>query len=96
MSENKIIQKHLKIEGRVQGVGFRHFTKQNALSFDLKGWVKNLPDGSVEVVVSGARDNVEEMIGRLKKGPITAQVSSVDEISDEVSVDNFENFTVRR
>ena len=96
MSEKENVHKHLKIKGRVQGVGFRHFTKQNAQSLDIIGWVKNLPDGSVETVISGNAKNVNEMIGRLKKGPITAQVSSVDELEDTDTADNFENFTVRR
>ena len=96
MSEKENVHKHLKIKGRVQGVGFRHFTKQNAQSLDIKGWVKNLPDGSVETVISGNAENVNEMIGRLKRGPITAQVSSVDELKDTDTVDNFENFSVRR
>ena len=96
MSDNEIMQKHLKITGRVQGVGFRHFTKQSAQSLNVKGWVKNLPDGSVETVISGSSENVKEMVKKLRKGPITAHVSSVDELKDTDTVDNFENFSVRR
>ena len=48
--------------GRVQGVGFRYTTKQLALGFDIVGWVKNLPDGSVELQVMGEQEEVKEFI----------------------------------
>ena len=45
--------------GHVQGVGFRYSVKQLSLEFDVTGWVKNLPDGRVEMVIEGARDELE-------------------------------------
>lgn len=52
-------------EGRVQGVGFRYATKQLALGFDVIGWVKNLTDGTVELVLEGEDEEVEEFITEL-------------------------------
>jgi len=80
----------------VQGVGFRHFTRQNAKDLSIKGWVKNMSDGSVETVLSGTPSNVEEMIKRLKSGPISARVDDVKELNSEKINENFNNFSVRR
>ena len=80
----------------MQGVGFRHFTRQNAKDLSINGWVKNMSDGSVETVLSGTPSNVEEMIKRLKSGPISARVDDVKELNSEKINENFDNFSVRR
>ena len=54
--------KRVIFEGRVQGVGFRYTTKDLARGFEVCGWVKNLPDGSVELQVMGEDDEVEDFI----------------------------------
>jgi acylphosphatase len=54
--------KQVIFEGRVQGVGFRYTVKELARGFDVCGWVKNLPDGSVELQVVGEKDEVESFI----------------------------------
>ncbi len=86
-------KKHIRISGRVQGVGFRHFVRQNAQHLGIKGWVKNLSDGDVEAVLIGNKDNVMEMLEKLKQGPRMARVDdlSVDEKSEALqeSVDGF-------
>jgi len=89
-------KKHIRISGRVQGVGFRHFTKQNAQRLNLNGWVKNLPDGDVEAVFVGDEGNVTEMLEKMKSGPRTARVDdlSVDE-ENEVLQESFDGFSVR-
>lgn len=89
-------KKHVRISGRVQGVGFRHFTKQNARRLNLNGWVKNLPDGDVEAVFAGKEDNVLEMLEEMKKGPSVARVDdlTVDESSDKLN-ETFSGFSVR-
>lgn len=96
MSENNTVQKHLVIQGRVQGVGFRYFTRQHADDLDLTGWVKNLPDGSVETVISGEPDSVEEMLRRLQKGPVSARVDNVKEIRSGNERESFRDFSIRR
>ena len=89
-------KKHIRITGRVQGVGFRHFTKQNARRLNLDGWVKNLPDGDVEVVLVGKEDSMLEMLEELKEGPSVARVDDlkVDESSEKLN-ETFSGFSVR-
>ncbi|MEX2457120.1 MAG: acylphosphatase, partial [Balneolaceae bacterium] len=66
------VEKHLIIKGRVQGVGFRYFTKKNAESLGVQGWVKNLSNGDVETVIQGEEEQVKEMVNYLKSGPVPA------------------------
>lgn len=62
------------IGGRVQGVGFRYFTRAQASEYGLKGYVRNLPDGSVEVVAVGEREMLAGFIADLRRGPPTGKV----------------------
>ena len=71
-------QAHIFIDGRVQGVGFRYFTKTNARDLGVKGWVKNLPDGRVEAVFEGDEERVQELIDRCKRGPRSARVDDLN------------------
>ncbi len=64
------------ISGLVQGVGFRYFVYRHAIELNLKGYAKNLFDGSVEVVVEGEFDNILLLAELLKRGPSHAQVHS--------------------
>ncbi len=57
-----MIAKRAIFEGRVQGVGFRYATKQLAMGFDVCGWVKNLPEGTVEMQLMGEEDEIDEFI----------------------------------
>lgn len=57
-----MIAKRVIFEGRVQGVGFRYTVKDLARGFDVRGWVKNLPEGSVELYAMGEPEEVEEFI----------------------------------
>ena len=65
------------VSGRVQGVYYRAATRDRALSLGLDGWVRNLPDGRVELVVSGEPAAVETLVAWLWQGPPAAAVSSV-------------------
>ncbi|MBX7045618.1 MAG: acylphosphatase [Ignavibacteria bacterium] len=72
------------LRGFVQGVGFRHFAAQKAHELGLKGWIKNLDNGDVEVIVRGGKDTVNHYIFTdLKTGPSKAQVKdmSVEEFN---------------
>lgn len=71
------VTKHLVIRGRVQGVSYRYSLRQVAQELQLKGWCRNVPDGSVEACVSGADTDVERMISWCYQGPPLAQVSAV-------------------
>jgi len=73
---------HVRITGRVQGVGFRAWMRGQANARNLSGWVRNLPDGAVEAVICGPPDAVDEMIEACKDGPRWANVAAV-EVSDE-------------
>ncbi|CAN5469718.1 MAG: acylphosphatase [Chloroflexi bacterium] len=66
------------VRGRVQGVGFRWFVSRQAVRLSLTGWVANRPDGSVAVVVEGPPERVDELLGLLRQGPPSADVSAVD------------------
>lgn len=84
---------HIFIHGRVQGVGFRHFTKRNAQSLGLTGWVRNLSDGRVEAVFEGEEEDIKKMIKACRKGPPASQVSDVD-VSWERTRGEFDHFRV--
>lgn len=92
MAKDKV-QKHVFLSGRVQGVGFRAFTRKQASSLGINGWVKNLADGRVEIKIEGAPSSVKQMINRVKEGPSFARVEDI-EINDE-EVDGFNDFEIR-
>jgi len=68
----------LKIYGRVQGVFFRSTMRDVARELGLTGWVRNVPDGTVEAVIEGDRTAVERMIAWAHEGPPLAKVEEVD------------------
>lgn len=68
---------HVIISGYVQGIGFRQFIKYKAKNLNVKGWIKNLPDGRVEAVFAGNRLDVEKMVELCRKGPFLAEVKKV-------------------
>lgn len=74
----RLIRAHLLVHGRVQGVGFRAFVQSQAVRRELKGWVKNLPDGRVESEVEGDEALVNEFIRTVRRGPSLARVQNVD------------------
>lgn len=78
MSENQNYRLHAFIEGRVQGVGFRYFTMTAAQGYGLKGWVRNRYDGRVEVVAEGAHEELNHLLGDLRKGPRSAVVEDIE------------------
>lgn len=68
---------HVRVTGVVQGVGFRWFVREKARRLGLTGWVRNLPDGSVEVLASGDQGQIDLLVGELRKGPPGAVVDQV-------------------
>lgn len=68
---------HIIVEGKVQGVGFRYHAHQTAQELGLSGWVKNLPDGTVEIAAEGESDKLQKLIDWAKKGPANARVTQV-------------------
>ncbi|HLK32444.1 MAG TPA: acylphosphatase [Terriglobales bacterium] len=67
------------VRGRVQGVGFRWFVEREAHMLGVSGWVRNNPDGSVEVLAMGTRDQLSGLRSRLQQGPRAARVDTVEE-----------------
>ena len=72
-------QRAIKIYGKVQGVGYRFFATRTARRLELKGWIRNLRDGTVDAVVEGESENIDEWIAELKEGPRFAEVSKIDQ-----------------
>ncbi|MAT38016.1 MAG: acylphosphatase [Ectothiorhodospiraceae bacterium] len=66
---------YVVISGSVQGVGFRHFARENARGLGLVGYVKNLQNGKVEVFAQGESSDLEKYVSQLKAGPISAHVT---------------------
>lgn len=71
-------RKAYRIEGRVQGVGFRAFVRREARRLGLAGWVRNEPDGSVAVEAEGPAADLEVFEARLREGPPAARVARLD------------------
>jgi len=69
---------HILVKGRVQGVFYRQSTREKANSLGLSGWVRNLPDGQVEIEASGPRPSLDALIAWCDDGPPHATVDSVD------------------
>ena len=84
--------KRLYINGTVQGIFFRQFVKENAERSDVRGFVRNLEDGRVEVFIEGDGKDVDKMIELCKKGPRHAQIRNV-EIKEE-KVQDFKEFKI--
>ena len=75
----KLARLHLLVAGRVQGVGFRYSTWDEAQSLGLKGWVRNLPSGEVEIVAEGREDQLRLLAAWAHEGPRAARVTTVHE-----------------
>jgi len=90
----KIERMHAIVSGSVQGVGFRYFVMGHADVLQLQGWVRNTMRGEVEVVVEGARPDLEHFLNFLKSGPRSAYVTKVDE-NWQSATGEFSDFQVR-
>jgi len=77
----------LYVSGVVQGVFFRGFIKENAERYDVKGFVRNLEDGRIEIFLEGNPDNVNKMIELAGKGPKNSQIKNV-----EIRKETFQDF----
>ena len=94
MTEKGNKRAHLYISGRVQGVNFRYYTRQQARSLGVKGWVRNLIDGRVEAVFEGDGVSVESMVDWCHHGPRGAWVDRV-EVQWEDPTGEFSGFEIR-
>ena len=85
---------HIIVRGRVQGVGFRYFTKQRADAYNLIGFVRNLIDGNVEVVAKGPQKSLDNLIIDLKSGPPGSVVSACV-VNWRPAIDRVQGFTIK-
>lgn len=85
---------HVIVRGIVQGVNYRWFTQRRAAALSLTGFVRNMPDGSVQVTVEGGRETIEQLLDALREGPSAAVVESVH-VEWHASSGEFDHFEVR-
>lgn len=83
------------VHGTVQGVGFRYYTQQEASRLGVTGYVRNLPNDTVEIVAEGTESQVNALLDWAHQGPSTAHVTQV-EVSDQTVTGSFSGFSVER
>jgi acylphosphatase len=84
---------HVRVQGRVQGIGYRAWVESTARATGLTGWVRNRRDGSVEMVLQGLHEKVADMLRRCEQGLPDARVTKVEVLSEGVSA--YDGFEVR-
>lgn len=77
-TDHEKVRAHIILAGRVQGVAFRYYAREVAYRLGVKGWIKNLVSGEVEIVLEGKRKTVEKMIEWCREGPPLAMVESIE------------------
>jgi len=87
------IARHVSVTGRVQGVFFRAWMRDQAIALGVTGWVRNCPDGRVDSHIEGEEAAVEQLIERMRKGPPAAKVEDVHVW--DVDTFEFDDFEVR-
>ncbi len=84
---------HIFVLGFVQGVGFRRYLKSKAKPLGINGWVKNLPDGRVEIFAQGKKKDIEKLIEIAQKGNIFSMIKGVD-VEWEEDKEEFSDFQI--
>ncbi len=95
MTENRVSRLHALISGRVQGVSFRYHTLHVAQSLGVTGWVRNLPDGRVEVLAEGDGQKLQRLEQFLRRGPPAARVTDFYCRWDDAPEGSFAEFELR-
>lgn len=85
--------RHYRIRGRVQGVGYRWFARRTALRLGVRGFVRNLPDGDVEVHAEAAADILREFRDELERGPVSSHVREIVETAT-TETDRYSSFEI--
>ncbi len=91
----KTKQVKITVSGTVQMVGFRYFTLRAAKNLGIRGYVRNLPIGKVEIVAEGAQDLLHELIGVIRQGPEAADVRALETDWSFSTEEKCESFDVR-
>lgn len=85
---------HFEIAGRVQGVGFRNFVRDQARTFDIAGWVRNLSSGNLEVAATGSDEGIQSFMSAVRVGPEGATVKQIITLSLQASLEFPRPFTI--
>jgi acylphosphatase len=85
---------YCRIHGRVQMVMFRDFTKRFARSLGLVGYVRNCPDGTVEILAQGGRADLERLLAHIRRGSLLSRVDSID-VEWRSPTQKFDGFVIR-
>ncbi len=95
-SESNIVRAHIRVKGRVQGVGFRAHVEYRARQIGgLSGWVRNVGYDTVEAIAEGERENVERLIEEMKQGPRSSRVDE-SKVDWEKPTGEWDRFGVKR
>jgi acylphosphatase len=94
MSEQRATRLHAVVHGHVHGVFYRATTRREATALGLTGWVRNCPDGTVELVAEGTRAACESLLDFCRGGPPAARVTAIDP-EWSTSTGGYDGFTVR-
>lgn len=84
----------LTVHGKVQGVGFRYFSQMKAVQFNIKGWVRNCNDGTVEIFAQGLPDNLNRFIDEIKRGNPFSKVDDVI-MKEEIKSEIYHSFMIK-
>ena len=95
LNSKKMIMQRIKaiISGRVQGVGFRYFVQEKALKTGIKGYVKNMPGGNVEIDAEGEKESLDQFLKICRQGPPASRVESF--ILHDVPVYGYTRFRIK-
>ena len=88
-----MITRRYLVKGRVQGVGFRWFVQREAQTLGIGGWVRNDPQGAVEVLAAGSEEQHAALVARLRTGPRGARVDAVEQ-SEAAALDGAKSFRI--
>lgn len=94
MSERGLVQAHVYVTGRVQGVNFRYYTRQQAFELGVSGWVRNVRDGRVEALFQGDEEQVRKILNWCERGPPSARVVDIEIDWQELS-ETLSDFEIR-
>ena len=87
-------QLYILVNGWVQGVGFRYFVQSRAMMLGIKGYVRNLRNGQVEVIAEGPKSDLETFVHYLRRGPELSRVSNV-EIKERPYSERYHHFQIK-
>lgn len=87
---------HVTVKGRVQGVGYRNWAYSQAKLLKINGWVKNLPEGDVEISAEGPEGALQSLLTFLKTGPALAKVTAVEAKWSAIPKPQYTDFQIKR